>query len=188
MTDIATGEPLPLGRALGRYWWLFLLRGLAAVAFGVLALIWPGITLLSLVFLWGFFAILDGVFALAAAIMGKSAAPRWWLAVVGVAGLGAGVLAFIWPGLTALVLLMFIAAWAIVGGVFQIVGAIQLRKEISNEWLLVLDGALSVLFGIVLVAMPSAGALALVWLIGIFAILFGVLMLGFAFRLRKHAR
>ena len=111
-------------------WWLVLLRGIAAIAFGILAFFWPAIALVTLVFLWGTYAIVDGVFALAAAIagVGGEVVPRWWLVLVGIAGILAGVLAFVWPDITAQVLLAFIAAWAIIIGVLQIVGAIQLRK------------------------------------------------------------
>jgi uncharacterized membrane protein HdeD (DUF308 family) len=172
--------------ALAQNWWLLLLRGIAAIIFGVLAFIWPGITLFTLVLLYGAFALVDGVLAIAAAIKGGSPVPRWWLAVVGVAGIAAGVLTFIWPGITALVLLIFIAVWAIVLGVMEIYGAIKLRKEIDNEWLLIAGGFLSVLFGILLLVWPGAGALALVWLIGAYAIVFGVIYIAFAFKLKKH--
>src|SRR5262245_52837216 len=133
---------LPLVRALADNWWLLLLRGVASIIFGVLAFIWPGLTLVALIFLWGAYAIVDGAIAVWAAISGRSAqlAPRWWLAIVGIVGLLAGLVAFASPGLTALVLLMFIAAWAIVIGVMEIWGAIQLRKEIEGEWWLILSG------------------------------------------------
>jgi uncharacterized membrane protein HdeD (DUF308 family) len=177
----------PLLHGLARNWWLFLVRGIAAIIFGVLAFAWPGITVLTLVLFYGAFALVDGVSALSAAIAGGvSLAPRWWLVVIGLAGIFAGLLTFMWPGITALILLIFIAAWSIAIGVFQIVGAIQLRKHIDNEWMLILSGALSVLFGIVMLLQPGAGALALVWLIGVYAILFGILNIAFAFRLRQH--
>ena len=113
---------------------------------------------------------------------------RFWLAIVGVAGIIAGLLAFAWPGVTALVLLLFIACWAIVIGLMQIWGAIQLRKEIEGEWLLVLSGLLSVAFGVILLARPGIGALAVVWLIGWYAILAGAIYITLAFRLKKHKR
>lgn len=174
--------------ALAENWWLLLLRGVAAVIFGVLAFMWPGLTLLTLIFLWGAFALVDGLLALWTAIAGKGGqmAPRWWLAVVGVAGVIAGVMTFVWPGLTGLVLLLFIASWAIVTGVLQIWGAIRLRKEIEGEWLLVLSGLLSVVFGVILVAQPGAGALALVWVIGAFSILIGFIYIALSLRLKKH--
>jgi uncharacterized membrane protein HdeD (DUF308 family) len=176
----------PMLHALARCWWLVLLRGIAAIVFGVLAFIWPGLTLVTLVLLYGAFVLVDGVLALAAAVMGGSMQPRWWLALIGALGIIVGVLTFIWPGITALVLLVFIAAWSIILGIFQIIGAIRLRKEIDNEWMLILGGALSVLFGVVLLLRPGAGALALIWLIGAYAVVFGVLLVAFALRLKQH--
>jgi uncharacterized membrane protein HdeD (DUF308 family) len=180
---------LGLLRGLAEYWWLLLLRGIAAIAFGILALMWPGLTLLTLIFLWGAYAIVDGVLALWEAVSGGSSeiAPRWWLAVVGIAGILAGLVAFFWPGMTALVLLLFIAIWAIIIGLLQIWGAIRLRNEIQGEWLLILIGLLSVVLGIALIAQPGAGAPALVWLIGWFAILEGCIFVALAFRLKSHA-
>ena len=176
--------------ALAENWWLLLLRGIAGIVFGILAFFWPALTLLTLIYVWGAYALVDGVFALWAAISGKAGgvAPRWWLAIVGLCGLVAGILTFAWPGVTALVLLVFIACWAIVNGVMQIWGAIQLRKEIEGEWLLILSGVLSVAFGIVLLVNPGAGALAVVWIIGWFAILAGCVYIGLAFQLKKHKR
>jgi uncharacterized membrane protein HdeD (DUF308 family) len=144
------------------------------------------LTLLSLILLYGAYAGADGVLALAAAVRGGTVASRWWLVLVGLLSLGAAVATFLYPGLTALVLLTFIGVWAIARGVFEIVGAIQLRKEIENEWLLVLSGLLSVVFGALVLARPGAGALALVWIIAAYAIALGVLLIGFAFRLRGH--
>lgn len=173
--------------ALARNWWLEVLRGVAAIIFGILAFVWPGITLFTLVLFYGAFVLVDGVLAIAAAIMGGNAAPRWWLAIVGLAGIVAGALTFLWPGVTALVLLLFIAAWAIVLGVFEIIGAIRLRKEIEGEWLLILNGAISIVFGLVLLWRPELGALAVVWIIGAYAIILGVIYVLFGLKLRKHA-
>jgi uncharacterized membrane protein HdeD (DUF308 family) len=172
--------------ALAKNWWLLLLRGIAAIIFGVLALAWPGLTLLTLILLYGAFALADGVLAIIAAITGGAPAPRWWLAIVGLLGIAAGLLTFLMPGLTAIVLLFFIAGWAIATGVFQIVGAIKLRKEIDNEWFLILGGIVSVLFGIAMIMAPGAGALALVWVIGIYAVIAGALLVALSFRLKKH--
>jgi len=190
-THVPSNAPLTgvaLLRAMADNWWLLLLRGIAAVVFGVLAFVWPVLTLLTLTFLWGAYALVDGVFALWAAITGRGAqtSSLIWLAIVGIAGVIAGLLAFAWPGLTALILLVFIATWAIVIGVMQIWGAIQLRKEIEGEWLLVLSGLLSVAFGVLLLVRPGAGALAVAWLIGWYAILAGCLYIALALRLKKH--
>jgi len=177
----------PLLRELSKHWWLLLLRGIAAIAFGVLAFIWPGLTLLTLVILYGVFAIIDGVLALAA-VFGRTGpdVPKWWLVLTGILGIGAGLIALFWPGITALVLIIFIGAWAIVRGIMEIIAAIQLRKEIEGEWLLILAGVLSVLFGLGVLLYPGAGAVALAWLIGIYAIAIGVVMIMLALRLRKH--
>src|SRR3954452_20546618 len=172
--------------ALAKNWWLLLLRGVAAIIFGLLTFVWPGLTLLTLILFYGAFALIDGVLAIIAAITGGAPAPRWWLVFVGLLGIAAGRLTFLMPGLSALVLLFFIAGWAIATGVFQIIGAIQLRKEIDNEGLLILGGVLSVLFGIGIMLAPGAGALALVWVIGIYAVIIGVLLVALAFRLKKH--
>jgi len=177
---------LALPQLLARNWWLFFLRGLAAVGFGVLSLIWPGLSLLTLIALFAAYAFVDGIFALAAAIVGRGDAEfKWWLVLVGLLGMGVGIATFMWPGLTALTLLYFIAGWVIATGVLQIIGAIELRNVIDNEWWLILDGGLSVLFGVLLFIMPGAGALALIWLIAVFAIAYGALMIGFAFKVKK---
>lgn len=180
-----TLPPFPVPMSLAKNWWLLLLRGIAGILFGLLAFVWPGITLLSLVFLYGAYALLDGIFAIIAAIRGGTGS-RWWLALIGILGIAAGLLTFLWPGMTALVLAMFIGAWSLVHGVLEIIGAIKIRKEIDNEWWLILSGALSALFGLAILIMPGAGALALVWIIGAYAIAFGALLIGFAFRLKKH--
>src|ERR1051325_16773 len=178
------GAPiLPL---LAKYWWLILLRGIAAIIFGILAFANQGITLLTLILFYGAFALADGVLALAHAIMGGNVGSRWWLALVGIAGIAAGLVTFFMPGLTALVLLFFIAGWAIALGVFQIIGAIRLRKEIDNEWTLGLSGAVAVLFGIILLVAPGTGALGLIWVIGAEAIVFGILLVMAALKLKNH--
>ncbi len=179
--------PRPMLRALAKNWWLLLLRGLLGILFGVLTFIWPGVTLVTLVLLYGAYALVDGVLALVAAVMGGAPAPRWWLAIVGLFGIAAGVLTLLWPGMTALALLLFIATWAAAIGIMQIVGAIRLRKEIDNEWLLIAGGVLSVIFGAVMLLQPGAGALALVMIIGAYSISYGILLVSFAFRLRNHA-
>ena len=181
-------SPLPLLRALVENWWPLLLRGIAAISFGVLAFIWPGLTLLTLTFLWGAYAFADGVFALWAAVSGKGGeiAPRWWLTLIGIAGILAGLVTFVWPGITAQVVLVFIASWAIVTGVLEIWGAMQLRKEIEVEWMLALTGLLSVALGGALLARPGTGALAVVWLIGSFAILVGCIYISLALWLNEH--
>lgn len=177
----------PMLDGLARNWWLILLRGICAIIFGVLTILWPGLSLLTLVVLYGVFALFDGGLAIGAAIMGDTPTPRWWLALVGVLGILAGAVTLAWPGITGLVLLYFIAGWAIAAGVFEIVGAIRLRKEIDGEWLLIASGVVSVLFGLLILMFPGAGALSIAFTIGIFALIYGFLLVGFSLRLRKHA-
>jgi len=176
---------------LGDNWWLLLLRGIAAIAFGVLALFWPGITLITLTLLWGAYTLVDGVFALWGAISGRGVArmsARWWLALIGVVSILAGLVAFFWPGMTTLVLLMFIAIWAIIIGVLTIWGAIQARKEIEGEWVLGLFGLISIAFGLLMLFQPGAGALSLIWAIAGYSIFGGILLIVLAFRARKFKR
>lgn len=187
MSDAARTASTPRLAPLARIWWSVLLRGLAAIAFGVLAFVWPGISLLSLVVVYGVYAIVDGVFALGGGVTGGGAAPRWWLVVVGLISLAAGVVALLWPGVTAVVLVLVIGSWAIAHGVIEIIGAIALRKEIENEWWLVLSGLLSVVFGVFVILAPGAGALTLLWLIAVYAIGFGLLQVVLALRLRRVA-
>jgi uncharacterized membrane protein HdeD (DUF308 family) len=171
---------------LARNWSLILLRGICAILFGILALVWPGVTLMTLVILYGVYAAMDGVLAIAAAIRGGTIAPRWWLVLVGIISLGAAVAAIAYPGMTAMLLVMFIGAWAIARGVFEIIGAIQIRKEIQGEWVLILHGVVSVLFGLLLLLRPGEGALALIWMIALYALFVGILLVLLALRLRKH--
>lgn len=170
-------------------WWLVLLRGICAILFGVLAFMWPGISLLTLVLLYGAYALADGVFALGAALTGRGGSvPTWWLVLIGLLGIAAGVGTFFWPGITALALLFVIAWWSIVRGIVEIAGAIRLRKVIDNEWLLAFGGALSIAFGVLLLRNPGEGVLAIVWIIAMWAVVFGAVTVGLAFRLRglKH--
>ena len=172
--------------ALAKSWWLLLLRGIAAIIFGLLAFAWPGLTLVTLILFYGAFALVDGGLAVVAAITGGAPGSRWWLAIIGLLGIAAGLVTFMMPGLTAIVLLFFIAGWAIATGVLQIIGAIKLRKEIDNEWLLILGGIISVLFGVTMMLAPGAGALALVWVIGAYSVVIGATFVALALRLRKH--
>lgn len=172
---------------IGRHWGWVALRGVVAILFGLMAMFMPAITLSALVLVWGAFALADGVLALIAGIRIRDRGrPLWALIVVGLLGVGAGIATFLWPGLTALVLLYIIAFWALVAGVFQAIAAIRFRKDIRNEWFLGLSGLVSILFGAMLVMQPGAGALALVWVIGIYAVFFGILLLVFSLRLKQH--
>ncbi len=170
-----------------RNWWMLVLRGVAAILFGVLAFTRPGLTLGALILLWGIYAFIDGILAFTAAFSGATGTPWWVLTLEGLVGVAAAAAAFLIPGITALVLLYIIAAWAIVKGLFEIAAAIQLRKEIDNEIWLGQAGLASVFFGVVLFARQGVGVLAVVWLIGMYAILFGVLLVALGFRVRTAA-
>jgi uncharacterized membrane protein HdeD (DUF308 family) len=172
-------------QTLARNWWAIVLRGVFAVLFGIGTFLWPGITLAVLVLLLGGYLFVDGILAILWALARRrEGAFSWEVFLVGVASLGAGVVTLMWPGVTALALLWVIAVWAIVHGVFEILAAFHLRRELSNEWLLALNGALTVLFGIVLIFAPVAGALAALWMIGTFAIVAGIVMIALGFRLK----
>ena len=170
--------------SLTQNWWVLALRGVVGILFGIITFVWPGISLAALVFLYGAYAFADGVLAIVTAVR-RRGADRWWLLLLqGIVGIGAGVVTWLWPGITALALLAIIAAWALMGGALQVAAAIRLRKVITGEWLLVLSGVLSIALGILLVAFPGPGALALVIWIGAYAFVFGILLLVLGFRLR----
>ena len=178
-----------LAAILHRGWWSLLLRGIVAIAFGVLTWLQPGISAAALVLLFGAFAFADGVLSTWTAIAGRADHEYWWLVLLrGLLGIGVGILAFVEPGVLALALLFYIAIWAIATGMLEIATAIRLRREIEGEWLLILSGLISVVFGVVLVAHPGAGALALLWLIASFAVVFGVVLVILAFKARGFAR
>jgi uncharacterized membrane protein HdeD (DUF308 family) len=178
-----------LASMLSRGWWLLLLRGLAALAFGVLIWLQPGISLGVLVLLFGAFAMADGVFGVWTAISGRKVHEDWLLLLLeGLLGIGVGVLTLVVPGITALVLLFYIAIWAIATGVLEVVVAVRLRKQIKGEWALILAGLASIGFGFLMVTRPAAGALTVLWLIGAYAVMSGGLLVVLAFRMRKLAR
>jgi uncharacterized membrane protein HdeD (DUF308 family) len=168
------------------HWWALALRGALAILFGLAALLRPGIALEALILLFGAYALVDGVFSIVGVFGGtRSGTPRWLLLIEGVASIVAGLIAFILPGLTAILLLYLIAFWAIVKGISEMAMAIRLRKEITGEWALIVGGAFSVLFGVILAVVgPVVGLISLLWLIGFYAIVFGILMLITAFSVR----
>jgi uncharacterized membrane protein HdeD (DUF308 family) len=174
-------------RTLTQNWWLVVLRGVLSILFGIAAFVWPGPTLAALVILFGAYALVDGIFALAAGIAGSGASGglRWYLVLGGLAGIIVGLVTFFYPNITALSLLYFIAAWAIVTGVFEVIAAIQLRQEISNEWMLIFSGLLSVIFGVLIVVYPQSGALSILWLIGIYAVIYGIAIVALGFRVKS---
>jgi len=171
----------PIARALATHWSSLAIRGVCALLFGIVAFMMPGLTLTTLVLIWGIYALIDGGLALVAGFKAKI----WSLVFLGLVGVLAGIGAFIYPGMTALVLLYFIAVWSIITGVLAIVTAIRLRKEITGEWALGLAGLLSLLFGAMLIARPGDGALTIIYLIAAYAVAFGILLLILAFRLKS---
>jgi uncharacterized membrane protein HdeD (DUF308 family) len=173
-------------RTLTYNWWMLALRGLLSIAFGALAFLWPAFGLLVIAYLFGIYATLDGVLAVVAALTGKSQERPWWsLILEGVFGVSAGVLTFIWPEVTLLVILAMIAFWAVATGVFQIVAAIRLRDEIEGEWLLGLGGVLSICFGLAMIVVPDFGLWAIAFMVAVFSLVSGALMLVLAFRMMR---
>ena len=174
---------------LARNWGWFALRGVAGVIFGLLTFMNPAISLASLILVFGAFALADGVFTVIAAIMNRRGEEHWVAVLLGgVAGIAVGLLTFLMPGVTTLVLLYFIAAWALMTGGAEIATAIRLRKVISGEWLLGLAGVLSVLFGLFLIVYPGPGALTVVLWIGAYAFVFGIMMISLSLRLRSWGK
>jgi uncharacterized membrane protein HdeD (DUF308 family) len=180
---MSTTQPQLILPTLTTNWWALLLRGIAAVLFGLAALFWPGLTLFALIVFFGAYTLVDGIFAIVAGIRG-SGGRRWLLLAEGVLGVLVGFIAFFSPGMTALVFLYVIAAWAIFTGILKVVMAILLRREIDNEWTMALSGLLWVLLGVVLTVLPGVGLLSLAWLIGVFALGAGLALLVLAFRVR----
>lgn len=170
---------------LAKYWWALAIRGVVAVLFGLLTFFVPGITLVTLVLLFGAYALVDGIFNVIAFF--RAVSHHWALLIEGVIGIIAGILTFTWPAITAIVLLYLIAFWAIFTGIFEIIAGIRLRKAITNEWLLLIMGVFSLLFGVLILFNPGVGALAIVLWIGAYALVFGIILLALAFRLRGHA-
>ena len=173
---------------LARNWWAFVLRGVVAILFGILAITRPGMTLEALVFVFAIWALLDGILALIHSVGAAQAGEPWWpLVLGGLLSVAAGLEALKWPGITALALLLIIAYWSILRGILEIAAAVRLSHEIQGEGWLILGGIASVVFGVLLVLSPASGALAVVWLIGIYALIFGIALLMLGFRLKSHA-
>lgn len=172
-----------------RNWWLYALRGLAAIIFGVVAFTRPEQAVQALVLVFGAYALMDGIFAMAVGIASHRTFSHWWAVLLeGVAGVVVGLLTFFWPNITALAFLFCIAAWAIITGMLEIVAAVQFRRVIKGEWMLIFGGLLSIVFGILLFVYPAAGAVSVIWVIGIYAVVFGILEVIFAFRLNGLRR
>jgi uncharacterized membrane protein HdeD (DUF308 family) len=183
---IGTVDPrATITELLARNWWAIALRGGVAIIFGILAWAMPGVTLAALMLLYGSYALVDGVFSVIAAVRGRSGAgPSWTLLLAGLASIAAGLVTLLMPGLTAIVLVYVIAAWAMVRGVLEISAAVRLRRDITNEWWLGLSGALSIIFGVLLMLAPGAGAVAMVWWIGTWSMVLGLVLVVLGVRLR----
>jgi uncharacterized membrane protein HdeD (DUF308 family) len=171
---------------LAQNWWAVAIRGVCGIIFGLVALFAPGATILTLVLFFSAYMLVDGIFGIVAAVRAASHHQRWGLLVLeGVLNIAVGVIAFIWPGLTALTFVLLIAAWAIVTGVLEIVAAVRLHPEYGRWWL-ILSGVASVIFGVLLVIAPLAGVIVVTWWIGAYALIFGIMLLVLAFRLRAR--
>ncbi len=175
-----------LANNLTERWWVFVVRGVIAVLFGILCFVQPELSLTTLVLMFGIYAIADGVLGVFVAVTGRKELEDWWVLLLwGLIGIAAGVLTFAAPSITALILLFYIAAWAVVSGVLQIALAIRLRKEIEGELFLILAGILSIGFGLILMARPGDGALAVIWIIGFYAVAHGITLAMLGNRLRS---
>ena len=161
-----------MNMVLARNWWALALRGVLAVLLGLIAFLLPGVFLASLVLLFGAYALVDGLFAIIAGLRAAQRHERWWpLALEGLANIVVGIVTFLLPAAAAFALLLLVSAWAIVTGAFRIAAAIRLRTHIQGEWLLILNGLMSVIFGVIIVVFPAAGLVSLVWLIGVYSLL-----------------
>ena len=170
-------------------WWSLVLRGVIAIIAGLVTFALPGITFAALVILFGAYALLDGILNIVGAWRAAERHERWVaLLIEGFVGIGAAVVTALWPAITALALVVIIAAWALVTGALEIAAAVRLRKYITGEWLLALSGVASIIFGVLLAAFPYAGALAIALWIGVYLVIFGVLLVSLGLRLRGHAK
>src|SRR5919106_5390344 len=173
---------------LARNWWLVVLRGVLAILFGITAFVWPQVTLVILVWMFGIYALVDGLVSVGTGLSRSKDSPRWWAFLVeGLVSIVAAVIALIWPGLATLAIVLLIAGWAVLTGILEIIAAIRLTHEINNEWLLALGGIISIVLGVFLFLQPFAGGVAIVWTIAAYAIIFGVLLIALGFRLRNQA-
>jgi uncharacterized membrane protein HdeD (DUF308 family) len=174
---------------IARNWWSLVIRGLVGILFGIITFAWPGITFAALVIVFGAYALLDGVFSLVGAVKAAQAHERWGaLVFLGVTGIGAGVVTVLWPAITAFVLVCLIAAWAIVTGIFEITAAVRLRRYIEGEWLLALAGIASLVFGMLIIIAPLAGALVIAIWVGAYALVSGVMLVMLGIKLRSWGR
>ncbi|MGX5817504.1 HdeD family acid-resistance protein [Chitinophaga lutea] len=173
-------------REFAKYWWLLVLRGVLAVLFGIMAFIWPGVTLAILIVFLGAYFLVDGIFSVVQAFRVRKEEQQWWVLLLqGLVGIGAGLIALFSPGVTSLFIVTLVAIWAIFTGILEIVWAIRMRKAIQGEWLLILAGIFSVIFGVLVLMLPAAGLVAIAWWLGFYAVFFGIFLISLGFRLKK---
>ena len=171
---------------LKRHWWVPVIRGIAAIGFGIIAFVYPGLTIATLVLFFGAWILIDGIFRIVGAIGHRASDPDWgWQLVIGILGIVVGLLTFHAPQITALALVIYIAAWALMIGASEIAIAVKMRREIKGEWFLILMGLASIAFAVLLLWNPIAGAAAVIWLIAWYAVVIGILAIFFGFRLRS---
>jgi uncharacterized membrane protein HdeD (DUF308 family) len=184
-SSLLTGTPVI--NAVARTWWMWLIRGLAAILFGILAFTWPGLTWITIAILFGAYALVDGVFAIIAAVRAVQQQQRWWpFLLEGIVGILIAAITWYDIRITIAALYLTIAAWAFITGILEIVAAVQLRKHIPNEIWLIIGGIASIAFGVLLLLYPVIGALTVIYIIAAYAVIFGIIMISFAFRLRSH--
>ncbi|CAM3813939.1 HdeD family acid-resistance protein [Nocardiopsis rhodophaea] len=172
---------------LARHWWVLTVRGVIAVLFGLFAIFWPGLTLLLLAIFFGAYVLVDGIFAGIAGFRAE-AGNRAPFVVAAIAGIGAGLIVLVWPEITIIVMALLFAAWAVITGIFEIVAAVKLRREISGEWLFILAGVLSVVFGVLVAILPYLGAVVIAFIIGVYAVVFGAALIALSLRVRTEGQ
>lgn len=182
-------QAYPMVGTLTRNWWMWLIRGIAAVIFGILAWIWPGLTWITIAILFGAYALVDGVFAIVATVRAAETQQRWWpFLIEGLIGIVIAAITFYDVRITIVALYFTIAAWAFLTGIFELVAAVQIRKHIANEIWLIIGGIASIAFGVLMLLYPIIAALTIIYIIAAYAIVFGFIMIGFSLRLRGHVQ
>jgi uncharacterized membrane protein HdeD (DUF308 family) len=179
----AIGRFFPVDK---KHWWQVAVRGLIALIFGIMLLAWPGISLFIFAILFGAFAFVDGIFTLVAAVNYKAGAGRRaWLFVRGILGIIVGIITFFWPAITMLALVLLIGAWALIAGIMELNFAFRAVRETGAKWLFAVSGILSIILGILLLVSPIAAAIAVIWVIGAYAVIVGIVLIVLGFRLRS---
>ncbi|MBV8068020.1 MAG: DUF308 domain-containing protein [Candidatus Eremiobacteraeota bacterium] len=174
---------------LSRNWWMWLIRGIAAVIFGILAWLWPGLTWITIAILFGAYAFVDGIFAIYGTIRAAETHQRWWpFLLEGIVGILIAAITFYDVRITITALYLTIAVWAFLTGIFELVAAVQIRKHLANEVWLIVGGLASIAFGVLMILYPIIAAITIIYIIAAYAIFFGIIMIGFSLRLRKHAQ